>query len=157
MKDKIRYPLQSCIINFNPLEKMNFGQVISSKEDEKSKSQDQFICKTCLGYLKKNKLPPHSVMNHLELKETDAQIEDQGLTMTELENSLIASRIIFQKIFLLPSSRWSALKDKQVNIPITSSKINHNWLFFVFTSPISPSQYLTHFSFFKIGNLGRIT
>ena len=44
--------------------------------------------------------------------------------LTDLENSLIASRIIFQKIFSLPVSRWSAMKEKQVNIPISSDKIN---------------------------------
>ena len=125
--DAIKMPLETCIIDMQPLRNVNFGQVITSKkegEEEKLKNQPHFICKTCLGYLKKNKLPPHSVMNGLELYETDAKIESEGLALTELENSLIASRIIFQKIFLLPSSRWSAMKDKQVNIPITSSKIN---------------------------------
>ena len=121
VKKTIRMPLESCIVEKDPLEKMGFGQVIFSKKQE---TQNQFICKTCLGYLKRGKLPPHSVMNSLKLDATDAEIERDGLALSELENSLIASRIIFQKIFLLPSSRWSGLKDKQVNIPISSTKIN---------------------------------
>ena len=31
---------------------------------------------------------------------------------------------MFQKIFLLPKSRWTALKDKLVNVPITDQAIN---------------------------------
>ena len=125
VKKTIKMPLEDCIVEMDPLKNTNFGEVIFSKKGENSQTKNnQFLCKTCLGYLKKNKLPPHSVMNGLKLDATDADIEKDGLAMTELENSLIASRIIFQKIFLLPSSRWSGLKDKQVNIPISSSKIN---------------------------------
>ena len=123
-KNVVKMPLESCIAETDPLEKMNFGQVIISRKEEKSQNKKQFICNTCIGYLKRGKLPPNSVMNNLRLDATDSQIQKDGLALTELENSLIASRIIFQKIFLLPSSRWSGMKDKQVNIPIASSKIN---------------------------------
>ena len=123
--DAIKMPLESCIMDMDPLEKMNFGQVFTIKKGENVKIQNQIICKTCLGYLKKSKLPPHSVMNGLRLDATDAAMEKDGMVLTELENSLIATRIIFQKIFLLPKSRWSGMKDKQVNIPISSSKINN--------------------------------
>ena len=44
--------------------------------------------------------------------------------MTELEGSLIAKNLIFQKIFLLPRSRWTALKDRVINVPITDEAIN---------------------------------
>ena len=36
---------------------------------------------------------------------------------------MIARRIVFMKIFLLPKSRWTALKDKIVNIPINEDDI----------------------------------
>ena len=117
-----KIPLENCIFDMKLRENMKFGEIESSLI--KIESKDQFICKTCLGYLRKAKLPPSSVMNNLQLSQTDKQLEDEGLVLTELENSLIASRIIFQKIFLLPKSRWSAMKDKQINIPITSDRIN---------------------------------
>ena len=40
------------------------------------------------------------------------------LKLTPLENSLIAKNLIFQKLVQLPKSRWSATKDKIVNVPI---------------------------------------
>ena len=46
-----------------------------------------------------------SVMNSLKLVNTDKEIRDQDLELTELEGALIAKNIIFQKIFQLPKSR----------------------------------------------------
>ena len=40
---------------------------------------------------------------------------DQELELTKLEGNMIAKRIIFMKIFQLPKSRWTALKDKIIN------------------------------------------
>ena len=120
ISDKI--PLKQCIEDMEPMKKMSFGDVSShyiEMEDD-----DQFICRTCVGYLRKGKLPPSSVKNNLSLDQTDKERGNEGLMLTDLENSLIASRIIFQKVFHLPVSRWSAMKEKQVNIPISSDKIN---------------------------------
>ena len=64
-----------------------------------------------------------STMNGLKLKETDKQIHDQNLQLTELEGALIAKNIIFQKIYQLPKSRWTALKDRVVNVPINEESI----------------------------------
>ena len=44
--------------------------------------------------------------------------------MTELEGALIAKTILFQKIFTLPTSRWTALKDRTINVPIQDKSIN---------------------------------
>ena len=65
-----------------------------------------------------------SVMNNLQLHETDEHLRQNDLMMTELEGYLIAKNLIFQKIFLLPRSRWTALKDRIVNVPIRSKAIN---------------------------------
>ena len=118
--DKI--PLSQCIEDMEPLKTSNFGEIFSHYI--KKQDTEQFICLTCLGYLRQGKLPPSSVKNGLSLDQTDKQRQKDGLMLTDLENSLIASRIIFQKIFSLPVSRWSAMKEKQVNIPISSDKIN---------------------------------
>ena len=82
-----------------------------------------YICLTCVRHMKKNKLPPMSAMNGLELTETDEIIVKQGLKLTELEGALIAKSIIFQKIYQLPKSRWTALKDRLINIPINDEDI----------------------------------
>ena len=64
-----------------------------------------------------------SAMNGLQLQETDQIINNEGLKLTELEGALIAKTIIFQKIYQLPKSRWTALKDRLINIPINDDDI----------------------------------
>ena len=73
--------------------------------------------------MKKGNVPPMSVMNGLKLDESDKQLKDQELQMTELEGALIAKNIIFQKIYQLPKSRWTALKDRVINVPINENSI----------------------------------
>ncbi len=68
-------------------------------------------------------MPPMSTLNGLKLTETDKQIKDQQLELTELEGALIAKNILFQKIFQLPKSRWTALKDRVINVPINEDSI----------------------------------
>ena len=43
------------------------------------------ICETCVRYLKLKKMPPMSTLNGLKLTETDKQIQEQQLELTELE------------------------------------------------------------------------
>ena len=69
------------------------------------------------------KMPPMCVKNGLKLTECDYELKEQKLEMTELEAALIAKNIIFQKIYQLPKSRWTALKDKIVNVPINEDSI----------------------------------
>ena len=82
-----------------------------------------YICKTCIRHMKNKKIPPMSAMNGLQLQETDEMINKEGLNLTELEGALIAKTIIFQKIYQLPKSRWTALKDRLINIPINDDDI----------------------------------
>ena len=82
-----------------------------------------YVCQTCTSHMKKKKIPPMSILNGLKLTETDRKLKDQNLVLTELEGALIAKNIIFQKIYQLPKSRWTALKDKVVNIPINEDSI----------------------------------
>ena len=67
----------------------------------------------------KGKMPCTSVRNGLELKNLD----DPDTKLSEIENNLIAQNIIFQKIFLLPKSRMSAVKDRLVNVPVADSDV----------------------------------
>ena len=43
--------------------------------------------------------------------------------LTELEGNLIAKRIVFMKIFQLPKTRWTALKDKVINVRVHEDDI----------------------------------
>ena len=94
---------------------MNTNNTVLNSE----KLGDYYVCKTCIRHMSNGKMPPTSVMNHLQLKET----EQERINLTELEGNLIAKNIIFQKIFQLYPSGWTALKDKIVNVPIEESAI----------------------------------
>ena len=59
-----------------------------------------------------------SAKNGLKIHELDSELD-----LTELEGSLISRSIVFMKIFQLPKSRWTALKDKVVNVPINEDDI----------------------------------
>ena len=92
-----------------------------------------FICNTCKKYLKWGKIPPMSAANNLRLLTLS---EKDDVKLTELENNLIAQNIIFQKVFQLPKSRWSATKDRLVNIPISSSDVMNT----ITNLPRTPSE-----------------
>jgi hypothetical protein len=85
---------------------------ITIHETEKRIS-NYYLCHTCKKHLVKGRLPPMAVANDLSLVDVD-----ENLNLTELENNLIAKRIIFQKVFKLPKTRMAAVKDRLVNIPI---------------------------------------
>ena len=91
---------------------------------DKDKSWNmEYICNTCLQYLKKNKMPPTCIKNGLEIQKTIEDLKSEDLILTDLEGSLIARSILFMKIFQLPTSRWTAMTDKCVNVPIPESSI----------------------------------
>ena len=91
---------------------------ITIKENEISTSS-YYLCHTCKKHLVKGKLPPMSVANGLSL----VKIDDNDLNLTELENNLIAKKILFQKVFKLPKTRMAAVKDKLVNIPLNDEDV----------------------------------
>jgi hypothetical protein len=64
------------------------------------------------------------------------KVIDGEIKLTELENYLIAQNIIFQKMFQLPKSRWSATKDKLVNIPVSLNDVLNT----VSSLPRTPSE-----------------
>ena len=66
-------------------------------------------------------MAPMSNQNGLQLISLKDHPE---LSLSELEQQLIAPNLIFQKIVLLPKSRWSAMKDKTVSVPISTSDVS---------------------------------
>ena len=60
-----------------------------------------------------------SVCNRLDIINSS----DPELKLSELENNLIALRIMFQKIYYLPKSRWTGLKDRVINIPVDKENV----------------------------------
>ena len=63
-------------------------------------------------------MPPLCYFNGLEVDEIPKELE-----LNDLEATLVSKRILFLKIFHLPKSRWSAVKDKVVNVPISDDAL----------------------------------
>ena len=111
-----KIPLEECIYNLD----LTSGPVKKGEDSPK-----KWICKTCLNsYLLKGKLPPNSVMNGLKM-ETSKQREEKGMDLTDFESSLVAKKLMFQKIFMLPGSRWAGVMDKQILIPVSTEKVQN--------------------------------
>lgn len=64
----------------------------------------------------KQKIPPLSVRHGITIENVPSELE-------LLELCVNSKNIIFIKIFKLPKSRWSALKDKIVNVPVVDDDI----------------------------------
>ena len=59
-----------------------------------------------------------SIRNNLRLNELQ-----ECSKLTELEGAVISRNILFQKIHQLPKSRWTALTDKIINVPINEEAL----------------------------------
>ena len=121
-------PIKDCIADLGVITKVvmeHKKSAISTQQRNDMEAGTRFLCDTCHRYLKSGKLPPSSAMNSLQLSDTDEDLKNQNLQLTELEGALIAPNIVFQKIFQLPRSRWTGLKDKIINVPISSESINN--------------------------------
>ena len=95
-----------------------FKEKMNDERFKVSFGTSSYVCHTCKKYLSRGKIPPMSAANNLSLKEIPNE-----LLLTELENNLIARKILFQKIFQLPKSRMASLKDKIVNVPIEEADV----------------------------------
>ena len=119
--------LEECIVNDNLAFKFQtqfpHEKWTEEYKDEIGRKEHRYICNTCIKYLRKNRMPPLCAANSLMLNESEKMLKSQDLMLTELEGALIARSIIFMKVFLLPKSRWTALKDRAINVPIPESSV----------------------------------
>jgi hypothetical protein len=72
-----------------------------------------YRCKTCNRHMQKGKMPPECRQNNMQIAP-----QPELMKLTELESSLIARNIQFQKIHMLPTSRYTANTDKIINVPV---------------------------------------
>merc|ERR1711874_666264 len=87
-------------------------------KDLDGSSLKNYICKTCTRHLKKGNVPPMSYLNGLGMYKYKDDEEKETLNLSEVSYMGIAKNALFQKLYLLPRSRWAAVKDKLINVPI---------------------------------------
>ncbi len=89
------------------------------KMEPSTKLYDKFyLCCNCKVKVSKGTRPPMSVSNGLQLDRIPEELQ-----LTDLENQLIAPRILFMKIKQLPKSRIGALVDRVIDVPIEGKDI----------------------------------
>ena len=81
-----------------------------------------YICLDCYQKMTKAKIPSMSNKNNLELFNIN---DNEELKLTEMENALVATNILFQMFVQLPNSRWTGTKKQIVSIPIYEEDIEN--------------------------------
>ena len=84
-------------------------EMINAFETE---SSDLFICRTCKSYVGRVQLPPQAAINGLLLHDVPPQLQ-----LTELEEALVAQRVLFMRVLALPRGRQRAIHGAVVNVP----------------------------------------
>ena len=73
-----------------------------------------YICKTCDAKLVKGQKPCQAVVNNLFVDETPAELA----ALEKLEQILVAQRIVFEKIVIMPKGQQRKIKGAICNVPV---------------------------------------
>ena len=82
---------------------------------------DMYICQTCDRHMRKQQIPVQAVWNKLGL----FKIPEVLSNLNRLEKVLIARRILFKKVSIMPKGRFPKLKGSICNIPIETAEVTN--------------------------------
>ena len=82
--------------------------------DIKSFDHKEYICKTCHSKVLKDKIPCQAICNNMYVDEIPAELS----SLEKLEQILIAQRIVFEKIIVLPKGQQRKVKGAICNVPV---------------------------------------
>ena len=74
----------------------------------------QYICKTCHSKAIKDRLPCQALVNNLYVDDVPTQLE----SLKKLEQIIIAQRIVFEKIIVMPKGQQRKIKGAICNVPV---------------------------------------
>ena len=83
--------------------------------DVKSFDKNIYICRTCDKKIKNNKMPCQAVDNNLAVDGVPPELA----VLEKLEQVLIAQRIVFEKIVVLPKGNQRKIKGVICNVPVS--------------------------------------
>ena len=78
----------------------------------------EYICKTCHCKVIKGKVPCQAVYNNMFVDEIPTELS----TLEKLEQILIAQRIVFEKIVVMPKGQQKKIKGAICNVPVECDK-----------------------------------
>ena len=118
-------PYFICIVCNRLLYKKSVIRCITSKypcqaffKIQQSFDGKEYICKTCHSKVIKGKLPCQGIMNNMYVDETPSELA----SLEKLEQILIAKRIVFQKIVVMPKGQQKKIKGAICNVPVESDQ-----------------------------------
>ena len=82
--------------------------------DVKSFDEKGYICKTCHSKLLKGKIPCQAVYNNMSVDNIPAEL----VSLEKLEQILIAQRVVFEKIIVMPKGQQIKVKGAICNVPV---------------------------------------
>ena len=82
--------------------------------NKKSFDEKEYICKTCDLKVSKGKVPCQAVYNKLLVDEIPPELD----SLEKLEQILIAQRIVFEKIVVMPKGQQRKIKGAICNVPV---------------------------------------
>ena len=78
----------------------------------------EYICKTCHSKVIKGKVPCQAVYNDMFVDDIPTELS----TLEKLEQILIAQRIVFEKIVVMPKGQQRKIKGAIRNVPVECDK-----------------------------------
>ena len=87
--------------------------------DVPSFDNEQYICNTCHSKLMKGKIPCQAVYNKLQMDQAPPELEE----LRKLESILVAQRLVFQKIVVLPKGQQKKIKGAICNVPVNCETV----------------------------------
>ena len=88
--------------------------------NKRSVENKEWLCNTCMKYLKKKKVPPLAAVNGMQFP-----VKQECFDLNELEWRLLAPRLAFQKLMQAPRGKQLKITGNVVNVPAdVSSTVN---------------------------------
>ena len=74
----------------------------------------EYICNTCKSKVKQHKVPCQAVINNMYVDDTPVELA----SLEKLEQIIIAQRIVFEKIIVMPKGQQRKVKGAICNVPV---------------------------------------
>ena len=78
-----------------------------------SLDNEEYICGTCHLKTRKGKIPYQAVCNKLEIDDVSSELE----ALRKLESVLVAQRLVFQKIVVMPKGQQKKIRGAICKVP----------------------------------------
>ena len=79
----------------------------------------EYICGTCPLKAKKGQIPCQAVCNKLDIDEMPSELE----ALRKLESVLVAQRLVFQKIVVMPKGQQKKISGAICNVPVNCDTV----------------------------------